>query len=1160
MMRRTIQPQAAQRSLMLLERLYPGTTSNHRSVAVEITGPINLPAFREAFKKVINRHEMLRAYVKVTNEDRVFEIYDSADYLDKFTTLNKYIDASGIVSKPKLEDFYTTLKILKEEEFVEKPFDLHNIPLWRSIIVKVDENRYQFSIMFNHIIIDEGSIGVILRELSHFYNLELGQSSQASLDFIPSFAEHDISLSTLEKEERLAYWSEKLKDLNTTNLQTDVPPQQSFRFAGKRIRFKLDSDLIAQLEIIAKSKDSSLNQVMLASLYSLLYRYSGETDICLGITSANRRHKALDSKIAEQMVNCFFNSVPLRLQFDKNVTFLELLSQTRVTLSEALKKQLPLDIVFEEAISPDTKASLLTASPFNCLLVLNRLKPTLTLTGTTASQPVELDFGRCKFPYFGINLDEYPDGSYDCFVEYNTDLFFEETMNRLIGHFKKILQCITEQPSAKISTLPLLLDEEKKLIADFNATTKEPVTQNLVPDYFHECAEAYPDHIALVFHHSNSSIEKLTYRELDIRSSQLANYLIQHGIGPNIPVGISLTRSANLVVAILAVLKAGGAVVTMETEECASLSHKIKDTKIPVVITDSSTASLFSDLTTDIINIDNEKIGHDIAQALPPDKRPALKPTDIAYIMYTSGTSSASETGEKANPKGVVITHGSFANLLNALFDLHLKPNTKVICTALPTFDAIFYDMLAAWTTHGEIHLCFEGGRYSPRVLEEIIAKENINFGVFLPSLLSELNPQLPLEFVISMGAVPHEETMKIWATSRKGRVIMNGLGHTEAGVCTSIHIYKPGTDHTITGQPIRNMQMFIINPENLSICPLGVPGEIYLSGPSLAQGYIGNEKLTNKKFPLLSYNPVDGTFKRLGPSETSETAIRVYATGDYGCYQLTQDKKVEIKFIGRKDRVIKIYGVRVDLDEVEFILRKHPSIKDVVVLSNQENTDLTAYMVPSSTGISPDNLRQHIQEYLTQTLLPSVAHPKTICILPELRLTRNGKIDTRALPVTIPGQSIDKTRPLTELQIRIREIWAHVLKRDVEQISIYHSYKENGGNSLSLARLETELNKKLAFNEYVGINILSKHMTIISLSETLAPLLKSSSALSKLPGDAYRNSDDTVVFFKKKTSQKPEVLQHIPQNTVKKETGGTDTQNHQSQTSLSFKTTGNLV
>lgn len=615
-------------------------------------------------------------------------------------------------------------------------------------------------------------------------------------------------------------------------------------------------------------------------------------------------------------------------------------------------------------------------------------------------------------------------------------------------------------------------------IEQFQHAEKFPL---YVHEYFQQQARAFKDHTAVVFHHEDGTKEQMSYGELDEKSSQLALSIRKQGVDFQAPIGVSLSRGMNLVIAILAILKAECIVVTMETTECEQLRQKLGHCHF--VLTDHQTKHLFSN-TKKTLNIEEEKFA---LASSDSQFKSCLQPKDLAYIMYTSGTTSGIS-------KGVALTHEGFANLLQAQQDQKLKPNSKIICTALPTFDAFLYDLLVAFVSHGEIHLTPEALRYSPDVLNKIIRDENINIGVFLPDLLRKLDADLPLDYVICMGASPQEKTLKLWSKTNPQRRVINGFGHTETGICLSLYPYNPHEKSTLIGMPVRNMEIIILN-EELSLCAPGVPGEIYVTGPQIAAGYLNNPELTQAKFPVLYFDEEKQCFKKCDPS--TPQARTCYATGDMAAYEYTDTKTLAINFLGRKDRQLKINGVRVEVEVVETILREIDSISDIILLPifKKDNTPiaLAAYIIPKNNVFDEQNKKEifnAIVERLKKTSLPRVAYPQSLMLLQQFPLTKNGKNDLRALPaVAIDALALQK---LTPLQTKLTQLIAKVSGRQQEEIDITASFAELGINSMQRTSLTNKIIKEFKFDAINSQQLrLSDSMTIIMLEKKLNYLLK---------------------------------------------------------------------
>lgn len=1101
--------QASQRSMASLEKLYHGSISNHRNVAIEIKGAINQEIFLQAFSEIVKRHSILNAHLDEDEEGPFLNLNSK----EKSSAICfNYFDASHLQSAPHVLDLYETLKQINKESFIESPFDLDRGPLYRLALVKIKENVHQLLMLFNHIIIDESSIGIILQDLSTCYNAIFNQKNHDLANIFP-LTTYDFSIKNESYQTRLEYWKEQLTDLNALNLPTDYLPI-SFQFKGKRHRFKLEKSLVNKINHTDILKDITLNQKILACLFVLLHRYSDQTKICVGITSANRRFESVPQEIANRLVNCFFNSIPILPSFSENSTFVDLALEVKKVLSNGLKNQLPIDVIYEEALSSETTSKLTFASPFNILFVLNQKKPTLTLENTSASYPVELDLGRCKFP-FGLNLDEVDDG-FECFIEYNTDLFNETTIKRIAQHLLTILDYVAKDPNCIIANIPFLLDEEKTLINNYNKTELAPVFNGCVHEFFQQQAEKFPNDIAVVFHCENGTKETITYQALDIASSFLTAHLLKLGVKPGNTVGICLPSSINYIIAILGVMKAGGVFVPTEPDILAKevLNYKISTTQASVVIVDDHSSPLIDNSSLHLLNMNLlyhlEQTSHAEYSSFP-----VVDLKDPVYIMFTSGSS-----GETPMPKGVISLHQGFTNLLNGLSSQFLKEGLKTISTAPPDFDAILYDFLVAIVTHGQIHLIFNEGRYSPQILHEISIKENIDYGVFMPYTLDLLDPQDPYSTIVCMGASPHEETLVLWKNANPERKVYNAFGVTEAGICNSFFLFEPGQNCTIIGTPIPNIQIHILD-KYLRPCPLGVRGQVYISGPGVAAGYLNHPELTKKKFFSLSFDADTFSFRI---NETSSRRPNFYATGDYGCYVLTKDG-LAVRFMGRMNRFVKLLGaLLIDLNMVESILNKHPLVQNVIVKANKDETALTAYIIPSTPHVDFTVISQEISDYLHTTMLPAIAHPHSIHILPSWPLTPNGKIDLNQLPETLDTPISELSEPTSDLQALLQDLWAKALHRsDKNQIAIDKSFQALGGKSLSLAKLEwlinivhkTELN--LMETAYIGFNILKKSMTIASLEIDLQPYLNFTPCIEFLPPNVFFDGNSIVFFQSKK-------------------------------------------
>lgn len=1099
---------AAQKAMYFFEKLNPNTTTYHHTVAMAISGDLDEKKFAEAVNQLMLRHDALRSYVE-ENNNGIFlktlptlstlpiELIDTKSARKKLSSLN-----------PDVRNLYHTLKGLKKESVINDAFNLQNGPLWRGALVKLANNEYQLLFVFHHLIVDIGSQNTIMRDLSEIYNA-LVENRQPIL---PPIAElKDIHLKQENKEAKLNYWKDKLSDLTTLSLQADYPPQHGFHFIGDRIYFHLNEPTVNALKKLAVQFNCSLNTVLLASMYAMLYRYTSETDLCIGIASANRRGY---TQQVDDIVNCFVNSVPMRLSLDKNCMFPDLLKDVTQCLKEALENQLPLNEVIANALSAEVKSSSNVATPFNILCNFNKEKIALDLRNIKTSNPIELNLGHTKFENFGINFDFTEEGC-DGFLEFNLERFQKQTMQSFVAHLELFWKKIVENPLYRIADVPILTQDEINLLDNIHDT--ETYTPN---DFFHlflsRLSKQSPRKTAIVFHGENDTTTKLSYGEFDRITNELAAYLINLGVGPEKTVGVSITRSINLLVAIVAILKAGGVVVPLETSidsmsfQNSFLYHKLNDSLIDITLVDNKTESLFHSYKKRnrsfyALNIEDKTYQHICKSLDLKYVDPKLTANNLAYIMYTSGTTGI--------PKGVMIEHGTLNNLIYSMPNRKLPIGSKVLCTAPPTFDCFIFELIEGWLgARGEIHLIHEKERLSPSKLESTIKNFHINCATLLPDIIKNMDPSTltSLVDVICMGATPTKEILEAWL--RYNIIIRNEYGPTEATICTTVNRYKKGKSHSNIGKPIQNMKIFILD-ENLRECPIGVPGEMYICG-GLARGYVGKPELTSQKFPMMFFNSNDHSFTKIDemeiepttvpinsnhkrgrseenllsnsqpikkikfskPQTTSRNVMRLYKTGDIGCYA----KDGSIIFLGRSDRQIKIHGIRIELEGVESLLQKHPLVKTVVVMPNETKDALVAYIVAKiDTPIAKDD----IDNYLAETSLPLVAWPKIVMQLNEMPLNKNGKIDFKALPK--PQESKQTiTPPQTELQAFLCEMWGKVLK--IEQVDVIKTFRQQGGDSLFLATLETMLNFEFPSFSKVSTSVLNRDINIIQLEAAI--------------------------------------------------------------------------
>ncbi|HEU5281655.1 MAG TPA: AMP-binding protein [Gammaproteobacteria bacterium] len=1068
--------QSSQIGILTYCKNHPQSTTFHHNMVVEVKGHINISAFTAAIVETTRRHDALRSYIPLNNKE-LAQLVHPAENLNLSTFTPFFVlDASQLpYTEPSALD--ATLKKLQATSILHSPFNLEVAPLWRTALVKFNETTYQFLLIAHHIITDKTSTDILFNDISSYYNAFLN-NTQPNLPTVPPLDER----LTLNPDEatthfRLSHWQEKLKKLNIVRLPVALKKLGPFSFQGKRHYFNIKRKYLNQLE--QQFPSLSINNIMLGCLGTLIYRYTGEHDVCIGITSANRHHQipGISSNIIENnLVSCLFNSLPIRFSFDPNISFAQLLLHIKEETKQSLKNQLSLETIYQEALSHETKRDLHTASPFSIMLTTNKRKATLTLNGTHGAHPCDLNTnGNTKFSDFGINLDQLDDGSQAGFIEYNTQRFDEPSIQRIIKHLISILKTVTDQPHIPIKNIYLLQPEELQKIMAYNNTSHSS-TFLALPDALHQISKKIPNQPAVRFH-ANADAGTLSFLELDIQSTKLANYLLSCGCQPGQPIGVCLPRSLDIVIVIFGVFKAGMILVTLETERDKLNFIQAKIEPLDLIITDNETKAFFPE--KNIINLYHENTNALIQSMNDVYVKQNIDANSPAYIMYSSGTTGT--------PKGTLNTHGGLSNLLSDLAN-KFPHDSSSLNRAPFTFDASLFELLLL-ALGNTLHLT---NNNSPTYLSQLIKEHRIGILVLLPPVLKELDPVLPsVTHVVTMGTIPDRQDLAQRKKANPECTFQNGFGPTEYTICTSFHTISdnPNLPDSLIGQPIQNTKIFIIDDDG-ALCPIGIPGQLVITGAGIAQGYTNNPEQNQNSFKTLRF---DDSNQRLIPATLDESgAMRCYLTGDIGCYYAENDKNITINFISRKNREYKIHGaLLVNLDMLQETLRKHPDVRDVFI--HVKNEALCAFIIPKDLDQTNDELklRRSLCAFLLEnSTLPRASYPRDVIILREFILNNNGKIDASSLPHTEASPAIPLNfSELRPLEAEILHLWSQLLDLPIDQIDFHESFHMNGGDSILIVQLESKLNNhpRFEFTPHVTVDELL-NTTIEALTNLLEP------------------------------------------------------------------------
>lgn len=1042
----------AQERLWFMDKLEPGASVYNVPEAFRLKGSLNTIALERSIKEIVRRHESLRTtFAEVDGEPvQIVAPQPNPDFA--------ITDLSHL---PPAEREREAVRCISDD--ANRPFDLEQGPLLRVLLVRLAKHEHVLFINMHHIVSEGGwSMGVFLRELNALYNSFAAGQPSPLRDLEIQYGDY----ATWQREwlqgnvldELLAFWKTQLQGApSLLELPLDHPRPANQTYNGSRESLLLPASLQAALQCLSNNENITLFTTVLAAFKTLLFRYTRQEDLLVGVPVAGR-----NSPEVHELIGFFVNTLVLRTDLSGDPTFRELLQRVRRVCSQAqAHDETPFEGVVE-AIGPDRT---LAYSPlFQVMFAYqNAPRDALDLTGLVAS-PFEFELRTSMFD-LRLFLWERPDGLLAT-MEYNTDLFDRATIQRLLGHFRALVEGAVANPDEHVSRLPLITEQERRtLLVDWNNTAKEYPAVCL-HEAFEKQVERDPGKIALIF-----GSHKLTYGELNDRANQLARHLGQQGVTPGSLVGLFLERSPEMVVAIYGILKAGAAYVPFDTELPVSrLTAMLDDSKPALVITQGRLLDKVSPHTSRVLAIDSD--WSDIATQLNSNPGTAVGGCDPIYAIYTSGSTGM--------PKAAVNTHAAVANRIFWMQDQYgLTLADRVLLKTPYTFDVSVWEFFTPLIAGATLVIAEPDGHRDPAYLVDVIEKTRITAIHFVPSMLREflnadnLERCRSLRRVICSGEALSRELQEAFF-QRFSASLLNLYGPTEAAVDVTHWECRRDSSRTTVpiGKPISNVKMHVLDPHLLPV-PIGVPGELHIGGVALAQGYLNRPKLTAEKFIA-------------DPFGNSPKA-RLYKTGDLARY--LPDGNIE--YLGRIDNQIKLRGLRIELGEIESVLAEHPDVEQAVAGVKQTNAGdqlLVAHVVSRSTPkTTPGELRGYLKDKLPNYMVPSA-----FVVLDQFPLTPSGKVDRRSLPppdarsyeasdATAPADQAAEPRNLIELQLV--NIWEKLLGR--APIGVKDDFFALGGHSLLAVRMLSRVQK--ALGQRLSIETIFRQPTIEELAKVLS-------------------------------------------------------------------------
>ena len=1008
---------ATQQRLWFLEQMEPGMVTYNMWATIEMRGPLDLDALDRGLTEIVRRHEVLRT-----------------TFTDEAGIPAQVVGPPVPVTMERLGNFDGRTDEISDEAIrallwkrQEVPFDLARGPMVRPAIVRVTPTRHVFFMTIHHIVCDGLSMGIFFRELSALYAAYVAGEESPLPELPVQYADYSIWQKRYFEgpafQRQREYWLKTLGgELPLLELPLDKTRPAIQTYDGGVERRWFSRRLSDALQVLVNREGATLFMVLLAAYKAFLARYTGQRDILVGTAMGNRNRGEV-----EDMIGFFVNTLVFRTDLSGDPSFRELIAKVRESFVGAMEHQ---DMPFERLVDELQLERNLSYSPiFQTLFVLDQDAGYSRMMGDIELEPFILDYHQTRTDLV-INAYRGRDGV--CFaMEYNTDLFEAATVRRMLGHFEVLLEAAVDDPDLRLSQLPIQgAAERKKVLADWNDTACE-FSQDPIHVQFEAQVDATPDAVALIY--PGAEEEVLSYRELDRRANRLAHLLAERGVRPETLVGLCLDRSVDMLVAALAIQKAGCAYVPLDPGfPVDRLAYMVEDAKVAVIVTHTDQIGVLPDAGVELVRLDT--LGDELAVASPERRDSGVDCHARMYVIYTSGS-----TGR---PKGVELEHRSVSNFLASMRrEPGFRAGERLLAVTTLSFDIskleLFMPLLSggtvivapkAATADGE-QLAGLLERYRPEVMQATPATWRM-------LLLNGWEGAPGLRIFSGGEALPRDLADDLLQC---GQELWNLYGPTEATIWSTVCRVEPAAGPVTIGKPIANTQIYVLD-EHGQPAPVGVPGELYIAGDGLARGYLERPELTAERFR---------------PDPFADTpGARMYWTGDLARWLPSG----EIECLGRIDNQVKLRGFRIELGEIEAVLTEDPAVHECAVIVREDTPGdqrLFAYYVAEADAeVDVKVLREGAHDKL-----PAYMVPGSYVQLDALPLTPNAKVDRLALKrmkAEVEVAAVEYVAPRNELEGQIAEVWGEMLK--LERVNVHTNFFDLGGHSLLLAQLRVKL------------------------------------------------------------------------------------------------------
>jgi amino acid adenylation domain-containing protein len=1031
---------------MLYHSIYsPGSDVYTQQINFTLRGNLDKSLFTKAWQMVIDRHPILRTVFDWSTREKPLQIvYKTIPLPFKFKDWQNFT----------LDEQADNLRSLLLADF-NKGFDLSKTPLIRLILIQMSKEKFQFIWTSHHIILDGWSVFLILKDLFSLYEA-LIQGGELYLKPCPPYKNFIAWLKKQNLQEAEKFWKYRLKGFKTpTQLWITKSPadaqnrSQSFNdYIGK-----ISSELTLELKSFAKEYQLTINTLIQGIWALMISKYSGEDDVLFGATVSGRR----EPEDVDKMVGLFINTLPVRFQINKDDSIISWLKKNQYEQVETIQYDFsPLVQIHQWSEVPNDQPL------FDQILVFENYPIEDYFSNKERIVGIE-NIDSVERTNYSLSVIVLPEKELELKFIYDKNKFEQKTIENLILHFQTILEGIVKNPTLLIKQLHILsVAENSKILVEWNQTQTEFPDKKCLHQLFQEQAQRTPNSIAVAFNN-----EMLTYSELNQKSDLLSRHLVSLGVNPNELVAILLDRSINMMVALLGVLKAGGAYLPLDPEfPYERLEFMLEDAQVKTLITHTNFLDNLPSCSAEIVCIDDYKTNAKFENIINDQ----VNSEDLAYVIYTSGS-----TGK---PKGVQVTHKSVVNFLNSMTK---KPGFKegdtLLAVTTLSFDISILELFLPIINGGKTIIASKDIVANGEQLLHTLKKHRVNVMQATPTtwrLLIEAGWNGNKNFKVLCGgeSLSIDLAEKLLSCSDN---VWNMYGPTETTVWSACHKLEQD-GKVLIGTPIDNTLVYVLD-KNMQPVPISIPGELYIGGMGVSQGYLNRPELTADRFLI---NPF-----------IENTKDKIYKTGDLVRF----NKYGKLEYLNRIDQQVKIRGFRIELGEIENVLGEHESINLVAVTAyehQKDDTRLVAYIVLNS---SSENSEENRSELVTQLRdfvkkkLPAYMIPTSFIFMEKLPLTPNGKIDRKALPK--PDQSIyglenNYVAPQNETEEKLVEIWKKVLK--VEKVGLNDNFFELGGHSLLAVYLFNQI--ELNFNKKLPLALLFEASTLSEMALAISDII----------------------------------------------------------------------